>query len=174
MIALEFFGGADLDVVAFEGRHVDAVVDEVLYKSCLVALAQDDDAHGAVCVGGVLCEAVELGDDRFCFWPVDQLVPASFAVALGHMDHFQRGKPVRAVLTQQDELVVGAVSRWGGRRQGVVFFGEVPVVQNLYSVPTVRFSTHGQAVIRRMSSVMLSNGAVLPMEANQSHSSRAW
>lgn len=76
-------------------------------ESCLVALAQDDDAHGAVGVGGVLGESVELVDDRFCFWPVDQLVSASFAVALGHVDHFQRGEPVQAVLAQQDELVVG-------------------------------------------------------------------
>lgn len=91
LVALEFFEGADLDVVAFSGRHVDALVDKILYESCLVALAQDDDAHGAVGIGGVLCEPVELVDDRLCFWSVDQLVPASFAVALGNVDRFQWG-----------------------------------------------------------------------------------
>lgn len=44
LIALEFFGSADQDVVAFAGGHVDAEVDEVLYESGLGSLAQDDDA----------------------------------------------------------------------------------------------------------------------------------
>ncbi|OKI92753.1 hypothetical protein AMK10_23930 [Streptomyces sp. CB02058] len=44
LIALEFFGSADQDVVAFAGGHVDAEVDEVLYESGLGTLAQDDDA----------------------------------------------------------------------------------------------------------------------------------
>lgn len=62
-------GCADQDAVTFAGRHIDALVDEVLYQSRLVAVAQDDHADTTVRVGGVLGEAVQFVDDGLCLRP---------------------------------------------------------------------------------------------------------